>query len=374
MNKPSANRSRVKAVSIRNNRQLRDVAFTLRNLFKSGHLGAAEILQEAGNAHEEHRAVLHAGAKQISHNGWSFSDAVSGLFPANIMPAIQAGETAGSIDKVFDQIWQASKAQEEINKVIGQLKTPIAILFVAFLISLVFYIVLVPFVYEGLARNAPPSYDPGFIVNSANAIRSWLDHNWLLTLVGFSGLVIGIAAALAKQENRDAVGIWCVKGLSRFKGIGSAYANLKFGLMARYLEIVSMAGLDMTDRIKLVVGLIPEPLRPGLLAFQKEMLVKGLKDAARAEGRAEGDPRKSIVMWPPYLRLAFSQAHDTGEMDEAMHEYGITMIMDGKERLENYIVTLNRLMLFLGGMAVTIPMGTIYTVMGQIMSLRMQSL
>jgi hypothetical protein len=144
--------------------------------------------------------------------------------------------------------------------------------------------------------------------------------------------------------------------------------------MARYLEIVSMAGLDMTDRIKLVIGLIPEPLRPGLLAFQKEMLVKGLKDAARAEGRAEGDPRKSIVMWPPYLRLAFSQAHDTGEMDEAMHEYGITMIMDGKERLENYIILLNRLMLFLGGMAVTIPMGTIYTVMGQIMSLRMQSL
>lgn len=362
------------AVSIRTNRQLRDVAFTFRNLFKSGHLSAAEILREAGTAHPEHRAVMHAGAKKILEKGWSFPAAVSGLFPKNVMPAVNAGSESGNLSQVFDQIWQAAKAQEEINGVIRQLTMPLAILVVGIIIGLAFYLGLVPFVYKSLATSAPPGYEPGMIVDSAVAISDWFASNSLLALVGAAGLVTGCAFFLLDQSNRLKVSAAFVRLLTRFDGVGSAYANLRFGLMARYLEIVSMAGLDIERCLRLVVDTVPDPLRPAFTLFQKDVVLKGMKEAARSEGRPEGDPRASTVMWPPYLRLAFTQADDTGNLDEAMREYGSTMIFDGKERLQHYIVSLNRFTLVLVGVVILVPMGTMYTVLGEIMTMRLQNM
>lgn len=320
------------------------------------------------------RESLRAGADDIAQKGRSFTDAVSSVFPANILPAIKAGEESGNLDKVFDQVWQAAKAQEEINAVIGKLKGPAIILCAGIIMSIVFLIALVPYVYESLGRNAPKNFDPGVMVRLSVAVRAWLDEWWMLAAAGVAMIAVGMTVFFSKYENRQAVSSLFVRGISKIHGVGTAYANLKFGLMARYLEIVSLAGLAMDRRISLVTEILPTALQPGMVVFGKEMLSKGIKDAAQPNVRNPDDPRGNPVFWPPYLRLAFVQAYETGMMEEPMREYGITMIEDGKERLQGYISLMNKMSIALAGLIVMIPMSSIYSVMGKIMQMQLSKM
>lgn len=50
--------------AIRTNRELMEVSFIFRNLYKAGNLSAAEIMVEAGNMLPRFKGILNAGAKK----------------------------------------------------------------------------------------------------------------------------------------------------------------------------------------------------------------------------------------------------------------------------------------------------------------------
>lgn len=356
---------------IKDNNDLRDLSFVFRNLFKTGSLSASEILFQTGNMVPKFRAVLHAGAKQISSKGWSLSKSLEAVFPPTTMPAIRAGEESGKLGAVFDQIWRTAKIQEEINKVLSGLIFPVALIGVGIIVSLAFFIFLVPMQFRMLSRGTPADYDPGISIRTSLAMNDFIMANFELTALCTSAVVIGVAVLVTQQSFREWVSDLTVRALIAIRPLGEAYANLKFGIMAQYLQIVSLAGLDADRRVDLVIDVLPVPLRHGILMFRSEMLGRGIGYAANPEGRHQDDPRHSTIQWPLYIRLAFRQSEE-GSWDEPMREFGDVMLEDGKERLKRLIETMKIISTMIVALLLIIPVGLLYGTLGEVLTMRMR--
>lgn len=358
---------------IRTNADLRDLSFVLRNLFRVGSVSAADILREAGNMMPKFRVQLHAGSSQISNSGWSFSESVKSIFPDNTLAAIKAGEESGRLEAVFDQIWRSATTQEEINKVLRGLMMPVALIFSGILVSLGFFLVLIPFVYGKMAQGAPKEFVPNIAITKSVELNAMIAANPEATIMGVGIFFGALVLWLSRASARDAVVDFVINNMIKFKPVGVAYSHLKFGIMAQYLQIVSMAGLNADRRIDLVMDVLPEPLRHGMRAFRAEVFNKGLSAAASAENRADGDPRTDDVQWPPYIRLAFSQCNE-GNWEVPMREFGNVLIEDGKEKMKRQIGFLQNLSFAIVGVLVVVPIGLLYTAMGEVLTMRMQML
>lgn len=358
---------------IKTNTDLRDIAFVLRNLFRVGSLSAAEILKEAGNMMPRFRAQFHAGSHQISSSGWSFAEAVKSIFPDNTMAAIRAGEEAGKLEAVLDQIWRSATTQDEINKVLRGLMMPVILIFSGVVISLGFFLILIPFVYEKLAQGAPKDFVPNIAIVKSVEAHNWIVANPETAMLSFGAILGALVLWLSRENSRIALADFVVRNMIKVKPIGIAYSHLKFGIMAQYLQIVSMAGLNADRRIDLVTDVLPEPLRLGMRAFRAEVFKVGLSRAASAEGRQDDDPRASDIQWPPYIRLAFSQCNE-GNWEIPMREFGGVLIEDGKEKMKRQIALLQNLSFAVVGLLVVIPVGLLYTTMGEVLTMRMQML
>lgn len=356
---------------IKDNNDLRDLSFVFRNLFKTGSLSASEILFQTGNMVPKFRAVLHAGAKQISSKGWSLSKSLEAVFPPETMPAIRAGEESGRLGSVFDQIWRTAKIQEEINKVLSGLVFPVALIGVGILVSLAFFIFLVPMQFRMLSKGTPADYDPGWSIRTSLAMNDFIMNNIEFTSLCVTAAAVGIAVLLTRQSVREWVSDLVVKILISIRPLGEAYANLKFGIMAQYLQIVSLAGLDADRRIDLVIDVLPVPLRQGIMMFRSEVISRGIGYAANPEGRHADDPRHSTIQWPLYIRLAFRQSEE-GSWDEPMREFGDVMLEDGKERLKRLIETMKIISIMIVALLLIIPVALLYGTLGEVLTMRMR--
>lgn len=352
--------------------QLRDVSFVLRNLLRVG-IPAEQMLKEAGNMLPEFKAQFHAGASQIASRGWTISQALESIFPVTVMPAIVAGEASGNVERVMDQVWRSAKTQIEIDQVTKKLRLPAILVGFGVIVSLAFYLFLIPFMYESMATSAPPNFDPGVMISSALVANKFVLANQEAVGITVLGILIGLGFLLTREAVKD----WLVDRLIgvvlAVRPLGIAYSQLKYGIMAQYLQIVSLAGMDADNRIDLVLDTLPPPLRPALVAFRSEMLQKGLTIASEGNPNNPDDPRNSQILWPTYIRLAFAQANE-GVWDVPMREFGAVMIEDGKEKLQNYITQLTSLATLVVGALVIVPMLLLYTTMGKVMAMSMQLL
>lgn len=353
--------------------ELRDVSFVFRNLLKTNTISAIEIMNQAAKLLPKHRAHLAASAQAINNRGFGFTASLGNLFEPSVMAIIKAGEESGKLFDVFDRIWRNAKTQIEIDKTLGKLKMPGIVIACSSVITFTMLLLLVPYIYNAQASSAPPDFQPVFVVR----FSLWLNEVVMGNPTIFLALLVGFLASVTFAFTNPATLGWIkdktVIGILRFKYIGVPFANLKFGIMAHYIEVIAEAGLDAEKRIDLVVGSLPAPLRPGLMAFRKDFLIRGIDYAARAEGKPTEDPRHSDVLWPQYVRLAFAQAND-GDWGTPMREFGDVMLEDGKEAIQNRIGILQNGSLFFAAFLIVIPYIAIYSTMGQLMQMKLQSL
>lgn len=358
---------------IRTTKDLRDASFLLRNLFKTGSLGADEILREAGNMVPKWRTQFFAASKLVSNKGLTFHVAVKSIFGPNELSAIRAGEESGKLFEVFDQLWESAKTQQQINKLMRGILPPFAVMFGALVISIAFFLILVPTLIRNMAGTVR-SFEPSFAVRAALQCQEWVITNASTLSVSLALFAFVVAGLLSSPNFRESAGQLLVRVCIRFEPFGIAYANLKFGFVSKYLEIVSIAGVPADERLVIVYGLIPEPIRQAFDRFKAEVIAKGLKGAASGIRDDESDPRTSLVQWPPYFRLALFQSHETGMWDEPMREYGIVLVEDGQERLEAIIKLMMRFAILGAGLLLLIPVSLVYGTMGEILILRMRQL
>lgn len=358
--------------AIRTNRQLRDMSFAFRNLMWSGRLPSSQVLAEVANMSQEFRDLLLAGAERIKSRGDSFADAVSSLFPPAELAAIRAGEHAGRIPSVFDQIWRACKVQAEINKATRALTMPFVIIVLGLLVSLGFYLFLIPTLVRTLSTSS--NVPVGGLVQGALSSQAWLIEHWVLVGAASTFTTFAISIYFSRPEARDSFISGLLAIAIKFKPFGYAYSNLKFGLVAKYLQIVSEAGVDIDMRMRLVNEMLPLPLRPGMLQFRVEMEAHGVAAAASIERRAANDPRLDPIYWPIYFRIALIQGSETGDLAEPMSEYGDVMIEDGKERTELLVKTLTNVALIVAGLLIMIPVTLMYSSMGEMLMARFRAM
>jgi len=355
------------------NSGIRDVSFILRNLFKGGSLAASEILKEAGNLLPQYRSHLHAGSRAISTKGATFSEAINGLFPESTMVVIRAGEESGSLGKVFDRIWKTAKDQEEINKLLSKLIMPVSMIGVGLVISFAFMTFLVPHIYTSFSNAASAGYEPNLMIKAGLATNAFIMSNLELSIGSIVAFLVMLVALSKNPVVVESVSQAIVRLIIHLGPLGRAYSNLKFGILAQYIQIVSAAGLDADKRIDLVINVLPVPLQPALKAFRGDMFAKGIGASASADGRAKNDPRLSEIFWPPYIRLAFSQANE-GDWEGPMEEFGGIMIEDGKESFAKQIEVLKFAAIVLVGIFVMIPVALLYGAIGEVLAQRMNAL
>lgn len=358
---------------VRTTKELRDASFLLRNLFKTGSLGADQILHEAGNMAPKWRTQFHAASKLITTRGIAFHIAVKSIFGPKELSAIRAGEESGKLYDVFDQLWESAKTQQQINKVMKGLITPVAVMFGAVIISIVFFLTLVPNLVRNLVGTVK-DFQPSPPIRAAISSQEWVVANAATASVIAGLLVFVITGLLASRNVRDNISDFVIRTCIKIEVFGVAYSHLKFGFVAKYLEIVSLAGVPADERLVIVLDLIPEPIRNGFEKFKLEVIEKGIKGAAGGEGKPDGDPRKSLVQWPPYFQLALFQSHESGEWSEPMREYGTVLVQDGKDRLEGIIKILTNVSILIAGVLLLIPVSLMYGTMGEILILRMRQL
>lgn len=358
--------------AIRTNRQLRDLSFAFRNLMWSGRLPSSQVLAEVANMIPEFKGLLLAGSERIKSRGESFAEAVGEIFPPAELAAIRAGEHAGGIPKVFDQIWRASKIKGEINKAMKGLITPAVIIALSLLVSLGFFLFLIPTLVANLQSSSNNS--PGGLIQSATSSQRWLVEHWLLVSAIGTASAFAIAAYFSRPQARDSFVNGFLSLAIKFKPFGFAYSNLKFGLVAKYLQIVTEAGVSIDVRMRLVNEMLPIPLRPAMLQFRVEMEAHGINAAASIERRAATDPRLNPVLWPTYFRIALTQGSETGDIAEPMAEYGEVMIEDGKERTHLLVKTLTNLSLVVAGILILLPVTLMYSSMGEMLMARFRAM
>lgn len=358
--------------AIRTNRQMRDLSFAFRNLMWSGRLPSSQVLAEVANMAPDFRDPLLAGAERIKSRGESFAEAVAPIFPPTELAAIRAGEHAGGIPKVFDQIWRASKIQGDINKAMKGLQTPVAVIVLSLLVSVGFYLFLIPTLVSTLQSS--PGASAGSLIQNAVNSQKWIVEHWMIISGILTLVFFGIAAYFSRPQARDSFVDGLLALAIKFKPFGYAYSNLKFGLVAKYLQIVSEAGVNIDVRMRLVNEMLPPPLRAAMLQFRTEMEANGITAAASIERRAATDPRLDPVLWPVYFRLALSQGSETGDIAEPMAEYGDVMIEDGKERTQLLVSTLTNLSLVIAGVLILIPVTLMYSSMGEMLMARFRAM
>lgn len=358
---------------ITTNAELRDVSFVFRNLLKTGSISASDIMKTAAEMLPKHRDHLNAAKHAINTKGVSFSEAIDNLFDESVNTIIKAGEASGTLYDVFDRIWMNAKTQIEIDKAIGKLNMPIAITCVAVVVSLLMMIFLVPYIYESQASSVPRGFEPFVVVRLSLWLNSVVMGNPTASIVILGVVVGGILIAFTRPEVVRATKNIFIKLIIKSDFLGRPFSSLKFGVLAQYIEIVSAAGLDADKRVDLVTKVLPEPLRPALLAFRKDFIVRGLSFAAKPDGKPQHDPRHSEVLWPTYVRLAFTQA-DNGDWAGPMREFGEVMIEDGKENIQLRIQSLMVLSYVIAGVLMIIPYLSIYSVMGQLMQINLQNM
>lgn len=273
----------------------------------------------------------------------------------------------------MEQIWRSAKMQIEIDQMIGKLKQPFGLMIMGLFISLAFYLFLIPFMYESMSQSAPPDFDPGAMINSAVDANAFVMANLEATGIAFFAVIAGLGFVFTRRSVKEAATDRIVNLMLMIKPLGAPYAQLKFGLMAQYLQIVSMAGLEADRRIDLVVDTLPLPLQRALLAFKAEMMLKGLKVASGPNPANDDDPRHSEVLWPRYIRLAFSQANE-GDWVTPMREFGAVLIDEGREKLQAYIGRLNLIAKLVVGLFIIVPVGMLYGTMGQILVMSVGSI
>lgn len=364
------NKSEAKLIT--NAKHLRDTAFTLKNLFKAGSLSAAEILVECGNMDLRLKSALHVGAKCITNSGWSFTRAVSRIFSDSELIAIKAGEESQSLEAVFEKIWRSAKTQVEIQKVLKGLYSPLWIALGGVVVSICFYIFLLPSLYLSLAASVK-DYKPSLMIEYALIINKTILNNVNLSISCLVGFLLVIGFIFSNATYRQRITYFLLSYIIRIKPVGMAYSNLKFGVMAEYLSIISHAGLDMDVRLKLVTELLPSPIQSAFLLFRSEVMTKGLKFASLPVNRNESDPRTDLVMWPPYFRLALAEANEV-DMTEPMAVYGDIMIQDSIERIQTQIQFASKLAMLVVGVFICVPVGLLYGTMGEVLFLRMSLL
>ena len=162
---------------------------------------------------------------------------------------VQAGESAGVLDTILDNI---ASHKERIESIKGKIKKalyyPAAVIAVAIIVSSILLIYVIP-QFEGIFQSFGADL-PAFTKMIVGASR-WLRSNGLFVLVGFIAVVVGLIMAKKRSVK---FAHWIDRTSLKIPIVGGILEQAAIARFCRTLAITFAAGVPLVDALKIVSG------------------------------------------------------------------------------------------------------------------------
>lgn len=164
---------------------------------------------------------------------------------------VQAGEHAGILDKILDKIATYKEKTEAIKAKIKKAMTyPIAIMVVAFIITVILLIFVIPQfeqLFSGFGADLPA------LTKMVVSMSEWMQNYWW-ALFGAIGITIKIGIEAKKRSK--AFNIFLDRYLLKAPIIGSILHKAAIARYARTLSTMFAAGVPLVDAMESVSGAV----------------------------------------------------------------------------------------------------------------------
>ncbi|MDH5368862.1 MAG: type II secretion system F family protein [Gammaproteobacteria bacterium] len=164
---------------------------------------------------------------------------------------VQAGEHAGILDSILDKIATYKEKTEAIKGKIKKAMTyPIAIMVVAFIITVILLIFVIPQfeqLFSGFGADLPAMTK--FVV----AMSEWMQNYWWAL---FAGIAITVKSGLEAKKRSKAFNVFLDRYLLKAPVIGSILNKAAIARYARTLSTMFAAGVPLVEAMDSVSGAV----------------------------------------------------------------------------------------------------------------------
>ena len=162
---------------------------------------------------------------------------------------VKAGETAGVLDTILDEI---ASYRERIESIKGKIKKalyyPLAVIAVAIIVSAILLIYVIP-QFEDIFSSFGAAL-PAFTQMVVNASR-WLRENGLVMIVG---IIFVVTALIMTKKRSKAFAHWLDRVSLKLPVVGGILEKAAIARFCRTLAITFAAGVPLVDALKIVSG------------------------------------------------------------------------------------------------------------------------
>lgn len=236
-------------------------------------------------------------------SGENISDAMAAhpsTFNKMYLSMIRAGERAGTLDKIVEQLAVYLEKMDAIKtKVRSALSYPVFVLVFAVVASLFLLLKIVPTfaeIYADFGQQLPALTQA--IVNTSNAIRA----NALLSLSLVLGFVVLVSLSIKTRPGRYAFDTVLLK----MPVFGPIIRKSVMSRFSRTFGILMQSGLPILDALELVKGATGNSVIEHAVDKAKERVAagQGITESFRATGK-----------FPEMVLQLMSTGEETGELD-----------------------------------------------------------
>ncbi|NIM70823.1 MAG: type II secretion system F family protein [Xanthomonadales bacterium] len=185
-------------------------------------------------------------------SGGSLFEALSahpGQFDELYVNLVKAGESAGVLDTVLDEI---ASYKERIESIKGKIKKalyyPAAVIAVAIIVSAILLIYVIP-QFEGIFANFGADL-PAF-TQAVVSVSRWLRSNGFGLLIG---LIVVISSLVTLKKRSRPFAHWLDRVSLKLPIVGAILEKAAIARFCRTLAITFAAGVPLVDALKIVSG------------------------------------------------------------------------------------------------------------------------
>ncbi|WP_457805554.1 type II secretion system F family protein [Stenotrophomonas maltophilia] len=264
--------------------------------------------------------------------GRPLSEILHGVWPAEGVAAIRAGEASGKLAAVLDEYYESLLLQDRLVKSARRIFYPAGIVAGAVVVFLGMFLTVVPIIGESLQHMAGGAQEAPALTRMAIEAQTWILDNWVIVLMS-----VGAAASLVVSWLRmPATKEDLVKLVLGLPVVGPALTLMAFGLWARFAAMSIAAGIPAAAALRSTASILPFPLRSGVLLLADDLSVRhrSMTDAINLAKLPQSDPRQT---WPDDVLIAFTNGDMTGQLDKELNRVAPVMLRDGERVFDKAI-------------------------------------
>lgn len=272
---------------------------------------------------------LLLGIKADIEGGSTLAEALSNrpiYFDELFCNLVQSGEHAGVLETLLDKIATYKEKTESMKKKIKKALTyPIAVLVVAFIVTAILLLFVVP-VFEDLFKSFGADL-PAFTKMVIN-MSQWLQQYWWMIVLFL--VVSGFTFSYFKKRSK-AFNHFLDKTLLRLPIVGQIINKSAIARFARTLSTMSAAGVPLVDALRSVAGAC------GNIIYG-EAVMKMREDVAN--GQRLKFAMQQVNLWPHMVEQMVAIGEEAGSMDAMLGKVADFY----EEEVDNLVDNLSSLM------------------------------